>query len=393
MRTETEIESKLVRGRVTSTIRGRAKRFGGRARALLLLLVLGLGTTGPGWFDRYQGAAAQPVVAGSQAPAVDRLIALMRDPVADRGYGASPNVMPKPSGAVGVNRDFDDGRLAEPMIEEQRAGGDLVQLGLLRGRPDWRDRGWRAIEYAFRLQQPDGSFEGRRDRLHGATMFIEGAARAVVLERRLGDSATALAFGDDVLRTVRWILARDFQKDPEIISNGRFTHRYWIMAAALAEAAQIDRQGAPAMLAVAALQARRAMAAQQDDGAFPELGGIDVGYHATGMVYAGRYAALCPDPALATAVATSVGRGGDWLGKRVLDTGDIDPSGSTRILHERGRTGRLKGIPYGLIVQAFSAAHILTGQSGFVELGERVLRSPGFADYYRPSAPVRVRAD
>ncbi len=63
-------------------------------------------------------------------------------------------------------------------------------------------------------------------------MFIEGVARAVALEQRLGDAAVANAFGGDVLRAVRWILARDFESDWEIVSNGRFTYHYWIMTAA-----------------------------------------------------------------------------------------------------------------------------------------------------------------
>lgn len=352
-----------------------------------------------GWFLLFAviatafGGAVPPVFAdtlGAVSQVAPRnLAALVDDPLVADSYGALPNGGVRPNGAAGSNAKFDDGKQDTFHIDEQRLVGEFVTVGLIRNRPDLVDKGWKAVAWALQHQNADGSFGGA-DSVHGSSMFLEGALRALSLELEMGKPSSGAPYLQKLILGVRSLAARNPDKDPELLRSAPLTHRYWIKAALMAEASELAADDS--LAATAAMYARRAMAAQLPDGVNPERGGYDVGYHATGLVYAVRYHVNCNDPTLQRAVAGSIDRGLAWLSTRIAADGSVNASGSTRIGVEHNWAGKLKGVPYGLVAEAFASGAVLLNEPAYQDIARRIMNSSGFKSYYRGPgvAPARV---
>lgn len=352
--------------------------------ALALCLTLNMG----GASAAQMPSQSAPQVASATALSTQNargLVALVQDPLVMAASGPRPNGGIIPSGAMGVNRDYEAGRRPAPLVEDQRGGADWIIAGLLRQRPDWVQRGWRAVQWGLELQTPQGGFPQGREPIHSTTLFTEAAGRSVIVDYALGSPDRALAFADDVVRAARWLATQRPEVSPEMVNNARFTHRMWAMAAALAYGARIANDDS--LEARSAAFADQALAAETSEGIFPEKGGYDLGYQAASIVFGARYAAVVRDPVRRGRVIEALTRGAIWLEGRVQEDGSADPSGSTRILKERDRYGNVKHIPYGMVAEALASAAWLSHRSDLSGAATRVVESEAFKKYFTPAHP------
>ncbi len=316
---------------------------------------------------------------------------LAYDKLGDASYGPRPNVAFNPSGAMGVNAKREKGETNEFFIEEQRHGATYVQLGLVRARPEWRQQGWNSIEWGLSQQSPDGSFPSTRYGVHSESMFIEAASRALLIEHEVGAPGPHDVAKAGIVAGARWLASRDPRTDRELIVNADYTHRFFIMACALGNAGELAND--PQLKAAAESYAMRGIAKQRPDGVNPEKGGFDVGYQATGIVYQARYYAVTRNSALKQQLRAAIARGATWLASRVGPDGTVDSAGSTRILSESGHDQRVKGVPYGLVIEALALAAYVTQDQTLRAKADAVQRSQAFAVYYLPrSDPARALA-
>jgi hypothetical protein len=292
-----------------------------------------------------------------------------------------PNVRAAPSGAMGVNRAFEAGQRPKPFVEDQRGAATLIQQGSATHRTDLVQEGWKALGWGFARQRPDCSFDSG-DAIHSAAMFLEAAGRAELINLNL---PPAKRFPNKLKEATvcgaRQLAALDPDRAPDLVRQAPYSHRFFIRAAAIGLAAALEPDAR--LQRAAADTARRGIRAQQADGMSPERGGPDVGYQATGLVYAARYWSVCPDPQLKQELAAFVAKGADWLALRVRTDGSVDPEGSTRILAEKNRAGKIKAVPYGVVAEAFALAALVTGDGRFDMFAARILSSGAFRDHFR----------
>jgi hypothetical protein len=63
---------------------------------------------------------------------------------------------------------------------------------------------------------------------------------------------------------------------------------------------------------------------------------------------------------------------------RILPSGEIEVTGSTRMLKEPGRGGAIKHTNYKEIVESFAWASAITGDRVYEQTAERLARSQGW---------------
>jgi hypothetical protein len=318
---------------------GAAAGVEGVAWALALLLAVGASIT-PAGAVTLMDLVADPLLQQS----------LHRRLVTDRVDAA---------GAVGVNRDG----AARWFIEEQRAGADFVQRGMATGNPEWVATGWRILDWGIARQAPDGDFPGTGDPFHSVSFFVESLARALSLNPAAATSGRV----DAVRRAAEWLMRPDIAKRGEA-HNRPYTHRRWILAAALGLTGHVT--GEQRFMTAARTYTTDGLQLQTANGVNPEKGGADVGYQMGGVVMAARFVAAAPDPSMQRAVIAMIERAARWEAACIREDGTVDATGSTRILIETGRDGRVKGVPDHLIVEGFAYAATLTGNASFREIGD-----------------------
>lgn len=266
-----------------------------------------------------------------------------------------------PDGAAGANRG------AYRWIEEQRQGADWIQRGVASEKPEWIARGWQVLDWGLGRQQPDGGFASG-DPFHSTSFYVEALARALILD----PAAATPVRRDGLARAADWLLLPAIEK-AGITRNTPYTHRRYILAAALGETAAVT--GEDRFARRAAAYARDGIALQHADGTNPEKGGFDAGYQMVGVVMALRYLPACPDPSLRAALRAMIRRAIALELTRQGPDGRIDPTGSTRILLETGRTGVIKQVPDGEVVQALCYAALALPDRGLEEPAERLARA------------------
>ena len=89
---------------------------------------------------------------------------------------------------MGVNEKWQRGETPEWFIEGQRFGVDMVQSGVAVNSPAPVRQGWTVLGWGFSKQSKDGGFEGTGDPFHSVSLFVEGAARALLLLKESGDA-------------------------------------------------------------------------------------------------------------------------------------------------------------------------------------------------------------
>lgn len=306
------------------------------------------------------------------------LLELVRDPLLERTIYRmdvqSLHHAPRfaADGAMGQNEKWERGEAPEWFIEGQRFGVDMVQSGLVTNTNALVGQGWTVLSWGFSKQSPDGGFAGTGDPLHSVSLFVEGAARALLLGKESGDASQlrALKKHAPALRAAALWLVR-----PDVATRGRkndspYTHRRYILAAALGETAALADDAALAQAAVA--YARDGLTLQQPDGINPEKGGFDVNYQMVGVLMAGRYWPVCGDAALREQLRTMMGRAAAFELTKMDNQGMLSAEGSTRMGHEPGRGGKIKTVNYKEMLQAFLLAAQITGDNRFRAAAERI---------------------
>lgn len=277
-----------------------------------------------------------------------------------------------PDGAVSVNEDWQRGRRPTWFIEQQRYGADLVQAGLvLKDRP-LVEEGWKILAWGFARQGPDGGFPGTGDPFHSTSLFVEAAARALLLQRQSGNEHAAIGasqYQSKVAAAAHWLLRQD------VAARGRknnrpYAHRRWLLAAALGETAALT--GDHQMALAAADYAREGLALQTPQGVNPEKGGADANYQAFGILLAARYYTVCPDATLRAEIKNRIDRGLRWELTRLDANGNISLEGNSRTGKETGRSGRPKTIDYKSLLQAFVFGAAITRDARYQRAAERI---------------------
>lgn len=311
----------------------------------------------------------------------EALLSLVSDPLLVRVFYRHPERLASniaASGAVGENARWEQGTASRWYVELQRYGGDFVQAGIVSRDADLVRRGWQMLDWGFAQQQPDGSFGNTGDPFHSASLFVEGAARALLLAKQSDAKdreALETRYGAKLVAAARWLMKPDIAVRGQRF-NQPYTHRRWLLAAALGEAAELS--GDREMAACAERYARDGLALQTEEGIYPEKGGGDVAYQAFGILLACRYYTVCKDAELRLQMVAAIRRGLQWELKSVDAEGRISTEGSTRTGKETARSGKPKTTNYKEITQAFALGAVVTGEAEFRLAAERIAKGRGW---------------
>ena len=317
---------------------------------------------------RHQGASAYVY-------RLFRLLDAVSDPLLDRPLYAHPHRLVShiaPSGAVGVNGDWEAKQSDPWFIEQQRYGADLIQAGIVRSDEKLILDGWKILQWGFQRQGMDGNFPGTGDPFHSTSLFVEASARALLLLRQSGKTPPGISFrsyADRVHAAADWLMRPDVAKRGRQ-ANQPYTHRQWILAAALGETAKLTGDGA--MASAAAEYARAGLALQTPEGVNPEKGGGDVSYQALGVLMAERYYIGCEDPELRFKIKAMIDLALRWEATKIDVGGIVQPDGSTRTGKEASRGGKVKTVDHKTLVQAFVMGARITGNAKFAADAQRI---------------------
>jgi len=312
------------------------------------------------------GAPAQAAQSGLESDAsAPSLRTMLRDPLLVRSLYRLPVSRDfSPDGAAGTNRN------GYQWIEEQRQGAEWIVRAYAQDNREWMQLGWRELDWGLDRQQPDGGFASK-DGFHSTSFFVEALARSCLIDP---DGASTQRV-EGLVRAARWLMRADVE-EKGIRSNNPYTHRRYILAAALGQAGTVS--GDKALLHRAEAWAEDGLRLQRDDGTNPEKGGYDVGYQMVGVLMALRYLPVCRTPALRAGLRAMVRRAVELELSNMETDGTINAGDSTRIGHEHARSGKLKEVPYGEILQAMVyAAHALP-QPQWLEPAARLARLRGW---------------
>jgi len=323
-------------------------------RRRLLAASLAAGAFGAQWALADESTSAAPALATMiRHPLL--VASLYRHKVSD-AYASD--------GAAGVNRD------SYRYIEEQRQGAEWIVRGLAEGDAGWVALGWRILDWGVARQQPDGGF-GSGDAFHSTSFFVEALSRACILDPTGANEARLSC----LRRGAAWLTSPSVEPRGAA-SNAPYTHRRFILAAALGQAAELTSDATLARRAAA--WAREGLALQTGDGTDPERGGFDAGYQMVGVLFALRYLCGCADAALRASLREGVRRATKRELTRLAPDGSIDATGSTRIEIEKSRAGKVKDVPYGEFMQALVFGAQALPEPAWLEPAERIGRARGW---------------
>ena len=251
-----------------------------------------------------------------------------------------PTIPIASDGAVGLNIAWEGGTSSKWYIELQRYGAAYVDAGIHREDPSLIQQGLHILDWGFAHQSPDGSFSTTSDPYHSTTFFVEAAARATLELKNYHPAtysldpsvygATITTYTQNLHAAALWLLtpAAEAWGLPK---NAPFTHRRWMLAAALGETGSLTGDGTltsgalPFAVEGLSLQLgsgwTAALSASVNgvtppavlvgpggvspagtvktisaEGVNPERGGYDVSYQCVGLLMAERYYPLCSDP-------------------------------------------------------------------------------------------------
>ncbi len=276
------------------------------------------------------------------------------------------------SGSVNVNTEWEDGKREKWYIDAQKAGGDLIQAGVVKHDSTLIEEGLKALEWGFKKQDRDGSFPGTDDPFHSTSLFVEGASRGLLLLKEY-DSDT---YGRQIKRyTPRILAAARWLNLPEVMQKGKrynqkYTHRRYILASALGAAAELT--GNNELFEASKAYAEEGIELQQSDGVNPEKGGYDVSYQCLGILEAERFYHSTSDESLKSKLKTMIERGLKWELSKIDANGNLEVEGSTRTEKEAAHTGKIKKPDYKSIIQAFVLGAEITGDRAFHEAAQKI---------------------
>jgi hypothetical protein len=246
------------------------------SRRRLLIHALGYGASfGPLLASVTPARAAQSGLESDAA--APSLRTMLRDPLLVRSLYRLPVSREfSPDGAAGTNRN------GYQWIEEQRQGAEWIVRAYAQNNREWMQTGWRELDWGLGRQQPDGGFASK-DGFHSTSFFVEALARSCLIDP---DGASTPRV-EGLVRAARWLMRADVE-EKGARSNNPYTHRRYLLAAALGQAGAVS--GDKALLHRAEAWAEDGLRLQRDDGTNPEKDGYDVGYQMVGVLSDGRRA-------------------------------------------------------------------------------------------------------
>jgi hypothetical protein len=279
------------------------------------------------------------------------------------------------SGALSpVNIEWDKTHAGPWYVEEQRYGADAVCGGVADQNTATIDRGLKILHWGFEQQQPDGSFNCP-DAFHSTSFFVEAAAHACLI---LNSSQYASQYSEEV----NWLKPRiqkaaNWMIEPAVEANGKkhnepFTHRRYLVAAALGEAGVLCSD--ESLIAKSQGYIREGISLQDPSGFNPEKGSFDVSYHAVGLFYAGRYYDAVASANIKSPLFNMLKKGYAWLRERIRPDGTIDVTGSTRVgaTQELSRNGVPKRVDYSVSYRGLYHWSLISQDPSYAELARKV---------------------
>ena len=306
-------------------------------------------------------------------------------------------------GAVGTNIQWEQHTQPCWYIEIQREGAQNIEDGIAAKSAKKIQQGISAIDWGFAKQSGDGSFPGTGngtdgEPFHSASLFIESAARGVLALQAYDPKtygAWIKATTPHIQTGALWLMSPAAYVAGQKY-NAPYTHRRYILAAALLEAGlvtnntQIAKASLPylsdglsrqlpsgwtaAVLPVkngkyppAVLVAPKTALPLGTIGTLPaggvnvEANGFDVNYQVVGLVFAEYYVRVCQDASIRQQMLTMIANGLAFESELIDKSGNVTAIGSSRIDQEVDLTGNVKVLSTGQIVKAFQLAYNLTG--------------------------------
>ncbi len=282
-------------------------------------------------------------------------------------------------GAVGVNAAWEAGTSSSWYIELQRTGADYIQAGIQQENDAMIRYGVLIFNWGFAKQAADGSFPGTGDPFHSVSLFVESAAHATLLLKQYHPvtyTADATYYTNLVASyTQKLHAAALWLTQPSIAAAGQqfdapYTHRRWLLAAALGQTAKLT--GDSTLASAGVPYVTNGLSLQWANGVNPELGGYDVEYQCAGILFAEHYYPYCANASLQTQILHMITLGLQWEMSRLDVKGNLDSSGSTRVGVERNRDGSLKTPTMSQIALSFLLGSQLTTNSAFLVANNRI---------------------
>lgn len=291
-----------------------------------------------------------------------------------------------PSGAISpVNIQWEENHVGRWYIEEQRYGTDAILGGIAQQNTTAIERGLKILRWGFEQQRSDGSFDCP-DAFHSTSFFVEAAAHACLLLKASQYREQYAAETDWLEPRVR--AAALWMAEPAVEVLGRknnfpFTHRRYLVAAALGEAGVLC--SSPLLIEKSKEYIREGIGLQDPSGFNPEKGGYDCNYQAVGLVFAERYYDLVADDQTKHQLQAMLQKGNTWLANQVRADGTLDTTGNTRVGsgQELSRNGVPKKVSYAQVYRAFYHWSLIAGDAAFAHLAEKVFAGEAIYKHQR----------
>jgi hypothetical protein len=349
-----------------------------------LVSVLSLHAAPPGSADDFS-SKFKPRLTATPAPAAalpTDLLALASDPFLVSVLYQQPKHLGSTgsaTGAISVNAQWEADEVTPWFIEQQRYGVDHVQAGVVLKNAVSVETGLRVLNWGFARQGSDGDFPGTGDPVHSTSLFLEAAARSALLlqqSRVPAFEARAKELTPKILAAAHWMARTDVDPKNRKTALDPYTHRFFVRAAALGEAAVLT--GDKALARAAEEYAREGLSKQLPDGTNPEKGGFDVSYQMVGLTYAMSYFSVCGDTALRTGLKTMAGKALASALPKVNPDGTVSLEGSTRVGKEESRSGVTKTLDYKNMLQGLIFADRLLADPRYRETAQRLAKGNGW---------------
>jgi hypothetical protein len=279
-------------------------------------------------------------------------------------------------GAVGVNASWEAGKSSTWYIELQRTGADYIQTGVQQENDALIQQGLLMCNWGFNKQAADGSFPGTGDAFHSVSLFVEDVAHATLLLQQYHPVTYTANYSSVVTSyTKKLHAAALWLTQPAIASAGQqfdkpYTHRRWLLAAALQQTATLS--GDTTLAAAAVPYVNDGLSLQWSNGVNPELGGYDVEYQCAGILFAEHYWPLCNNTSLQSRILNMISLGLGWEMTRLDVKGNLNSTGSTRVGIELNRDGTVKTPTMSQICLTFAIGAQLTGNHAFQVASTRI---------------------
>lgn len=285
-----------------------------------------------------------------------------------------------PDGATNANQLYENGQQSDWYIEAQQLGYSAIAAGLVHHDRECVEGGFKMFDWGFSKMAPDGEFTGTAkgvvtEMFHSASFFVEAVAHSILLIRQSPDGSQyegrVRRYIPLLHKAARWMLSPDvFEKGSR--NNMRFTHRSFLVGAALGEAGLVCDDSR--LVDASRQMIELGISQQRPSGEDPEKGGPDSSYQMVGLSYAQYWLTSFPNDPEASKLAEVVDNGLKWEeGRMDKQTGEISDEGNTRTSGgAQDRSHQKKHVAYTMVFRGFAWRGIVTGDARWTRDAEKV---------------------